>query len=775
MNRVAGKAKVPTVRSTSRHRILRQLIPALLIAGLLCVGSLYAQLPVRSSTPFTVVGFIQAATMDTPGDIWSGGQLTVNGHLIIIPRNTILQMPAFALTWAELFSLAPAPYGLGSGAGGAAQSGLALSDVPVPLTTYEAIVYGNRIIDRIKGTDQYIAGLVFLSQQSLNAGQGHINYIDYAKGELRVGGIINDPNCVAGAAACTGARVQINDPLGRFGLAHSPDVRFTIDEDNPTVHARSGYPMCIPRVAPPAIDPLCPTNNRPVDPLSGTYQTIFTFPDPTPRIIGVDPVTNAVLSVPPTSPTDPPDATRQMPFEVGDYVTFNGTLVKDPACTAASGCPTLISAWSTIADIGAFTFPGVMPAYVSIEVMLLGVAGDPDPLLPQEAVEKLVFIGFTTDSTSLIDAWAIDKDNCTGGQNDRYYSTMSPFGPPVGALKGRFKMRATVGSFLPATREMRAVSRTLTGGGLTAGFFNRPGPPQFPGDPVPPGMHTYANGLLAGQYHAPNFTFIFPENLIVGSPQVPLNFQDFGFLVNGEGPYFPADPATFGAGPFPSGQLTPWPGNSNVPFGCGPGNVTKMPIPSAGAPQTVGSGVVVTLDGSGSVDPNTPPLPLTFDWVQVSGPAVTLSSTTAAKPTFTAPIVAAGTPAVQLAFQMSVNNGIGSSGIASTFVNVSPVNAPPPPAPTTDIVTITSAIYRISKSQLIVTAVTSDNTGAAVLTLNIPNRLPIVMTNQPPLCLPACAPNTYIGRWVGVNPIPDSVTVTSSEGGRATSFITRIR
>ena len=70
MNRVAGKAKVPTVRSTSRHRILRQLIPALLIAGLLCVGSLYAQLPVRSSTPFTVVGFIQAATMDTPGDIW---------------------------------------------------------------------------------------------------------------------------------------------------------------------------------------------------------------------------------------------------------------------------------------------------------------------------------------------------------------------------------------------------------------------------------------------------------------------------------------------------------------------------------------------------------------------------------------------------------------------------------------------------------------------------------------------------------------------------------
>lgn len=770
MNRVARKAKRATAGRAVQGGTVRRLQVLLVLVGMLAGGSgLYAQLPVLSSTPFTIVGFIQTATLDTPGDIWSGGTITVNGHLVTVPRNTLLQMPATSLTWAELFSLAPRPYGMGSGPGGVAQTGLALSDVPTPLTTYEAILYGNRIIDRIKGTDQYIAGLVFLSQQSLNAGQGHINYIDYAKGELRVGGIINNP--------ATGARVQINDSLGRFGLAHSPDVRFTIDEDNPTVHARSGYPMCIPRVAPPSIDPLCPTNNRPLDPVSGNYQTIFTFPDPSPRITGVDPVTNAVTSFPPTSPTDPPDATRQMPFEVGDYVTFNGTLVKDPACTATSGCPTLISAWGVVADLGAFTFPGAMPAYVSIEVMLLGVAGDPDPLLPQEAVEKLVFIGFTTDPTSLVDAWAIDKENCTGGQTDRYYATMSPFGPPVGALKGRFKLRATVGNFLPATREMRAVSRTLTGGGLTAGFFNRIGPPQFPGDPVPPGLHTYANGLLAGQYHAPNFTFIFPENLILGSPQVPLNLQDFGFLVNGEGPYFPADPATFGAGPFPSGQLTPWPGNTNRPAGCGPGNVTRMPIPNAGAPQTVGSGVVVTLDGSGSSDLNTPPLPLVFDWVQVSGPAVTLVAVdppTNSKMRFTAPLVT--TPqAVQLAFQMSVNNGVGSSGIASTFVNVAPQSAPPPPAPTTDTVTITSVLYTLSKSQLIVTAVTSDNTGAAALTLQIPLKDPIGMTNQPPLCLPLCAPNTYVARVVGLNPIPIKVTVTSSEGGRATGSVTRVR
>ncbi|MFI5174712.1 MAG: hypothetical protein ACHQKY_07640, partial [Terriglobia bacterium] len=84
-------------------------------------------------------------------------------------------------------------------------------------------------------------------------------------------------------------------------------------------------------------------------------------------------------------------------------------------------------------------------------------------------------------------------------------------------------------------------------------------------------------------------------------------------------------------------------------------------------------------------------------------------------------------------------------------------------------------IYTLSKSQLIVTAVTSDNTGAAALTLNISGKDPIGMTNQPPLCLPLCAPNTYVARVVGLNPIPLKVTVTSSEGGRATGSVTRVR
>src|SRR5690349_16439472 len=49
-------------------------------------------LPVVS--PFDMIGFIQSATVDTPGDIFSGGSLEVNGVKVTVPRNTIFQMPA---------------------------------------------------------------------------------------------------------------------------------------------------------------------------------------------------------------------------------------------------------------------------------------------------------------------------------------------------------------------------------------------------------------------------------------------------------------------------------------------------------------------------------------------------------------------------------------------------------------------------------------------------------------------------------------------------------
>src|SRR5476651_163864 len=57
---------------------------------------------------FSVTGFIQDATVsgarcsDLPSSQW-GGTAVVNGLKITVPCNTILQMPAAAFTWADLF------------------------------------------------------------------------------------------------------------------------------------------------------------------------------------------------------------------------------------------------------------------------------------------------------------------------------------------------------------------------------------------------------------------------------------------------------------------------------------------------------------------------------------------------------------------------------------------------------------------------------------------------------------------------------------------------
>src|SRR3954451_22174830 len=238
------------IRNNSVRRQARQLSGRLTVAWALVAVTIATALtvPTTAQVPavasqFDMVGFIQQATVDRPGDIFSGGTITVNNVKIIVPYYTILQMPAFALTWQELFAKAPAPYtGL--------QTGLALRDVPKPKYTYEVQVVGNRLPD-----GRHIAGLLFVSQQSLHAGQGFITAVNFAAGEVTIDNI---------------TRVRINDPIGRFSVgiaaASNPDARFTIDEDTPTVRASSSYPMCIPRTA---NDPLCPQKNRPLSPVDG--------------------------------------------------------------------------------------------------------------------------------------------------------------------------------------------------------------------------------------------------------------------------------------------------------------------------------------------------------------------------------------------------------------------------------------------------------------------------------------------------------------------------
>ena len=218
------------------------------------------------SSQFDITGFLQSATLDpacvaaagasldaqgNPQVAHCGGTMTLNGQAIVVPAETIVILPASALTWQELFAQSPAPY-TGSA------TGMALTDNPTPTTTYEFHVVGNRVI--AGGQDRYIAGLVHASQQDLNGGAGYINFMDYNTGEMEVGGILG----IAG----TGARVQINDPFvdtqrqrcpgsGRERPLRPGDVA------RRAVHGRPGQPDdCFGDRVPDVLPACCPVGYR---------------------------------------------------------------------------------------------------------------------------------------------------------------------------------------------------------------------------------------------------------------------------------------------------------------------------------------------------------------------------------------------------------------------------------------------------------------------------------------------------------------------------------
>ena len=593
-------------------------------------------------TQFDVSGLIQAATLDAPAaDAHSGGTLTVNGQLITVPRDLIVFLPASMLTWQELFDKAPAPYGIPGAPGVTAavpEAGLAMADIPAPVSTYEVHVVGNRV------GDQYIAGMVDIAQNGLNQGAGYINFINYTTGQFEVGGLIGTQG--------TGTVVQLNDPAGRYGRVNgtsSPagdaDPRFTVDADNPTVAAGTGFPMCIPRIAPTGpndavTDPQCPQTNRLLD-VGGVFGT-------GPYVISQTMADPALL--PAGGVFDP---RLQAPFEIGDYVTFAGNLVNTSATPTVNvpGASTYVLAHTVGNNMAIYTAPGTNPAYVSTEVALIGTGGL-TVLGAGEAAVRTRFEGMATDTSRLIHLYGVDV-HPDGSTTDRDWGTIGVDPGPAGgagAVQGRWRFRPPClpfgtapakpdkqcvngfdGVFVPPTREVRAVIEGQQG--------------QVPGTP---GAVTYANGLYAGQYHAPIEEYIFPEN-IPGTPIVPNNFEAIQFLACG------GFTSQYGV---TVGQLSPWPGQTAP-------SCPTAPTANAGGPYTVNSGATVTLAGTG-----TGSAPLAFSW---SAPAQgTLSDGAIANPVYTAPQTSV---ALTVDLTLTVSNAAGNA-TSPTQITVNPAQAP---------------------------------------------------------------------------------------------------
>jgi len=749
----------------------RWTLVAPLAAALLYAGGAQAQAIPTPPPQFDSLGFIQSATLDgslcpqiTDRMLW-GGTMMLNGIKMIVPCNTIIQMPANTLTWAQLFPTLDAngnivasfaaPQGSSTvGLNGQAQSqapgqtGLALSDATAPGTanpggpfpSFEVRALGNVVKDAA-GKDQYIVGLIApVSQQGLNVGSGRISCIDYTNSFIYVGG---DPNAAAGTAPCTlasgapnGARVQINDPIGRWGQKHSPDPRFSGDTNNTTVHAASGYPVCVPRVAPTSApdggDPFCPKGNRPLNG-DARFPTDVFLPNGAP-------LKRFDMLPPPGQPgADPsgfPDARQQLPLMVGDWIDYSGSLAKDSLGNQ------YISAHTLNANLGVFTSPGVQPAYVSVETILLGTGGSGVNGITQEATTRIFIVGFTTDPINLVDINAVDVNPCTGVETLRLLGTVDPLTQPV---RGRFRFHVLGGQFMPPTREM--IIQTHTG----------QTPPSDPFDPTlnafPVG---FANGLGSGQYRLPNFDFIFPENHRLGDPIIPNNFEDFPFLAQGSGPLF-------GFGTI-VGQLTPWPGSPTPQaVTCSPAGGAS-PLVSAGIDFKAATGLRETLAGTVKQDPNATAPTITWAQTDASGFNANLTPTSGSlTPTISLVGAAAGTV---LTFQLTVTDNFGTQ---FSSVNVTVVAAPPP-----DTLTVTAqwrapigGVHKVGVKggQLRVT-ITESITDPTIRVFVIGWGEGFV---SPVLGLP-----TYIFRADGV-PAPATVTVRSSLGAEAIDVPVTIR
>lgn len=379
----------------------------------------------NGSNGFSITGIVQAVTGPgcpaTPANRLAAGTVTVNGLTITVPTNTIVQYPANTLTWAEsICGTAPIAIDGSGGTGAAIYPGVEIR-IDGNITTSGGAAPGPTTAAGI-GTG-YVAGIIHISQQSVHIGSGYISAINYATGAISVGS----------------TTLIINDPKGRYGRPNaSTDARFSVDDANPTIKSGStGYPMCVPRAVPPApggaeTDPQCPQKNRPRAACRNFAAAGVTFRVaqdlPTVPLNGFCAgfVMKALAGMPGTAGlaatqlangngtvnanfTGDPDPREMAPFEVGDFITWSGTLVHNPGAAVNTD---VIWVHTIDANVGIYTQPATLPAYIAVGDNGIGV--DPEPkaaaaVVGVEATPRLFLEAVTTDVASVVDIYLDDK------------------------------------------------------------------------------------------------------------------------------------------------------------------------------------------------------------------------------------------------------------------------------------------------------------------------------------------------------------------------------
>ncbi|KXJ86525.1 hypothetical protein Micbo1qcDRAFT_219067, partial [Microdochium bolleyi] len=176
--------------------------------------------------PLFIQGGLESAVA-TDDTYNSGGTIVVNGFVVSVPTNLLVQFPAANVPFKDF----------------AADQASMLG--------YEVNVIGNFI----NGVPWAAQILTWQFAEGLNS--GFIESINQAEGTMKIR---------------AGPTLRISDPNAVFSVGYTGAPFFTADDQSPSISSFSGFPMCIPRNS---SDSLCPATNRPFQG-SGT----FTAPNP---------------------------------------------------------------------------------------------------------------------------------------------------------------------------------------------------------------------------------------------------------------------------------------------------------------------------------------------------------------------------------------------------------------------------------------------------------------------------------------------------------------